>query len=185
MKDYYEILEVNKNASEDTIKKVFRMLIKKNHPDLFEGDEKIRAENKVKELNEAYEVLINKENREKYNLELEKYNIKDEDALVILMEENEYLKNVIQEKNKLIKEFLKDVGVSTDNLQEDIIDSEYVEEVDNSVDMTAGYNSYKREERIKKIIYMFGIILIGIIALWVVTGINMFKIFIDIFRNMF
>ena len=37
MKDYYELLELSKNASDETIKKVFRMLIKKNHPDLLEG----------------------------------------------------------------------------------------------------------------------------------------------------
>ena len=54
MKDYYELLEVSKNASEDTIKKVFRMLIKKNHPDLFEGEEKTKAEEKVKQLKKVY-----------------------------------------------------------------------------------------------------------------------------------
>lgn len=189
MKDYYELLEVNKNASDDTIKKVFRMLIKKNHPDLFEGKEKLKAEEKVKDLNEAYEVLINKEKREKYNLELEEYNSKNEDAFRVLMEENEYLKNVIQEKNRIIKEFLQDIGVNSNELEENINDSEYFDEIvdtkENNIDMTAGYNGYKREERIKKIIYMAFMILVGAIVLWVVTGINIFKIFIEIFKTMF
>lgn len=188
MKDYYEILEVNKNASDDTIKKVFRMLIKKNHPDLFEGAEKVKAEEKVKELNEAYEVLINKESREKYNLELEEYNNKNEDALTILMEENEYLKGVIEEKNRLIKEFFDELGVNENELKEEINSSEYSEENERYIDnitMTEGYKLYKKKEQIKKILYMVAMILAGIIFLWVVTDINLFKIFIDTFKAMF
>jgi molecular chaperone DnaJ len=60
-RDYYEILEVDKSASSDEIKKQFRKLSKVHHPDKG-GD----AE-KFKELNEAYEVLSDKDKREKYN----------------------------------------------------------------------------------------------------------------------
>ena len=40
MKNYYEILEVNPKASDEIIKKIYKIKIKKNHPDLFQGEEK-------------------------------------------------------------------------------------------------------------------------------------------------
>lgn len=64
-RDYYEILGVSKDASPSDIKKEYRKLAKKYHPDLNQGDEE--AANKLKEINEAYEVLSDKEKREKYD----------------------------------------------------------------------------------------------------------------------
>lgn len=64
-KDYYEVMGVPKNASEDEIKKAYRKLAKKYHPDLHPGDKV--AEEKFKELNEAYEVLSDKEKRARYD----------------------------------------------------------------------------------------------------------------------
>lgn len=63
--DYYKILGVDKNASQDDIKKAYRKLARKHHPDLNPGDKE--AEKKFKELNEANEVLSNPENRSKYD----------------------------------------------------------------------------------------------------------------------
>ena len=54
-KDYYQILGVEKNASEKEIKKAFRRLARKHHPDVNPDD--ARAEERFKEINEAYEVL--------------------------------------------------------------------------------------------------------------------------------
>lgn len=64
-KDYYEILGIDKNASQDEIKKEYRKLAKKYHPDANPGDQK--AEEKFKDISEAYEVLSNKEKRSKYD----------------------------------------------------------------------------------------------------------------------
>ena len=60
-RDYYEILGVKKDASQEEIKKSYRKLAKKYHPDANPGDNK--AEEKFKEINEAYEVLGNEDKR--------------------------------------------------------------------------------------------------------------------------
>jgi len=63
--DYYKILELSKNASDKDIKKAYRKLARKYHPDLNPNDKV--AEQKFKEINEAHEVLSNLENRKKYD----------------------------------------------------------------------------------------------------------------------
>ena len=64
-RDYYEVLGISKNASEDDIKKAYRAQAKKYHPDLHPGDKE--AEVKFKEVNEAYGVLSDAEKRAQYD----------------------------------------------------------------------------------------------------------------------
>ena len=64
-RDYYEILGVDKNASKDEIKKAYRKLAMKFHPDRNQGDKE--AEEKFKEGAEAYEVLSNDDKKARYD----------------------------------------------------------------------------------------------------------------------
>lgn len=64
-RDYYEVLGLNKGASEDEIKKAFKNMARKYHPDLHPGDKE--AEEKFKEVNEAYGVLSDPEKKSRYD----------------------------------------------------------------------------------------------------------------------
>ncbi|HBF11825.1 MAG TPA: molecular chaperone DnaJ [Deltaproteobacteria bacterium] len=64
-KDFYKILEVSRSASEEEIRKAFKKLARKYHPDMNPGDKK--AEEKFKGISEAYDVLSNPEKRKKYD----------------------------------------------------------------------------------------------------------------------
>ena len=65
-RDYYDVLGITKNATDDEIKKAYRKLARKYHPDLNRDDPKT-AEAKMKEINEAYDVLKDKDKRAQYD----------------------------------------------------------------------------------------------------------------------
>ena len=111
MKNYYEILEVNRNASPEIIKVAYKLLVKKNHPDLKEGQEKQIAEEKIKEINEAYDVLSNPEEKAKYDQNLINEFISQEQYNLILNEninlkkELNYFNNLYNKNNYAKKQY--------------------------------------------------------------------------------
>src|SRR4029450_1304471 len=66
-RDYYEVLGVAKNAAEEDIKKAYRKLAMKFHPDRNQGDDAKKAEEKFKEAKEAYEMLSDPQKRAAYD----------------------------------------------------------------------------------------------------------------------
>jgi len=73
MKDYYEILEINETASLEVIQRVYKLLAKKYHPDLQEPTTAKEAEEKFKEVAEAYEILSNEGKRKAYDEQLKAF----------------------------------------------------------------------------------------------------------------
>ena len=142
MKDYYEILEVNNKASLDTIKKVFKMQIKKYHPDTVTQEDKAFAENKVIELNEAYDVLSDEVKRKEYDEKLKSETMPSENEQ-LLRNQIEELKNKLYEKEQIIDHFLGGMDLSEyensiNNIHEKFKydDIKNYEETDENIDKT-------------------------------------------------
>ena len=112
MLNLYEILEVSEKASKEIIEKAYKVLAKKYHPDLQKDENKKDAEIKMKQINEAYEVLSSDEKRKKYDLELK---IKREEQIKIQLE-NE-IKIEINNQEERIKKY-------ENNLNKDKIENE-------------------------------------------------------------
>ena len=111
-KNYYDILEVNKNASPEIIEKAYKTLVKKYHPDLQDNNLKAEYEEKIKLINEAFEVLSNSEKRKNYDLNLKQteFSVEDYNNLINenlkLKNEINYLKNnLINYKNNINNNF--------------------------------------------------------------------------------
>lgn len=72
MKNYYEILEISSKASQEMVGKAYKVLVKRYHPDLQASQEaKEKCEVKIKEINEAYDVIGNEQKRKEYDAKLE------------------------------------------------------------------------------------------------------------------
>lgn len=97
-KNYYDILQVNKNASPEVIEKVYKILAKKYHPDLQPDSNKQASEIIFKEINEAYETLSNPEKRKQYDESLNQLTVSIEEFNKIY-NENQILKQQLYELN--------------------------------------------------------------------------------------
>lgn len=71
METLYDILEVSQKASKEVIEKAYRTLVKRYHPDLQAPENKASAEEKMKQINEAYNILSDDEKRREYDMQLE------------------------------------------------------------------------------------------------------------------
>jgi len=102
--DYYDILKINKTATEKEIKKAYRELVLKYHPDRNPTKNKSRCENKFHKINEAYEILGN-------NLKRCEYDYLNIDDLYFgqhhLRQANEPMQNYISTANDCIENFFK------------------------------------------------------------------------------
>lgn len=192
MKNYYEILQVDKNADEEIIKKIFKYHIKKNHPDLFQGEEKEDALKKVQLFNEAYEVLSDNEKRKIYDEELKiKQQEKDEsDSIQRLKIENETLREEIILRDQKIQNIFQELGIEypqyvnnyyENNQRVNANYSEVKQEKGNAsqVSVTKRYYEYLKEFLLK-ILGMIIFIISVIIFFSVFLDYNAFQIILNI-----
>lgn len=84
----YEILEVSEKASNEIIEKAYKVLAKKYHPDLQEPQNRSQAEEKMKKINEAYDVLINPQKRQAYDEKLRQKRLQEDQAKSINIQYN-------------------------------------------------------------------------------------------------
>ena len=121
-KNYYDILQINQNAPPEIIEKAYKTLAKKYHPDLQEENNKREAEEILKEINEAYEILSNPDKKALYD-----QNLKDE-----TISQEDYEKMYVQ--NEKLKEALNNLKNNTNNNQYSNINQE-------------NFDAIKKEER--------------------------------------
>ncbi|REJ84415.1 MAG: hypothetical protein DWQ36_09470 [Acidobacteria bacterium] len=70
VKDYYAVLSLSQSATQEQIRLRFLELARSRHPDLFRGEEKLRAENDFQDITEAFNVLSNPERRRRHDIEV-------------------------------------------------------------------------------------------------------------------
>ena len=115
MKNYYEILEVDKNASQEVIEKAYKALAKKYHPDLQTGEKQLQYAEKMKIINEAYDVLSDNLKRQQYNEKLQN-EIKQQQEAVSRQEQER-----IMRENYVLKQQLNRMGNNTQEVDEGTI----------------------------------------------------------------
>lgn len=128
--NYYDILEVNKNASQEIIDKAYKTLVKKYHPDLKEENLKNKFEEKIKKINEAYDILSDSEKRKNYNLFLKENEISTDNY------------NKLYNENIVLKKQLNDLNNELLNLK-NIIYTKKSNYSNNKNDTSYNFNSQK------------------------------------------
>lgn len=214
MKNYYELLEVSEKASPEVIKKAYTTLVKKYHPDLQPDNEKKSAEDKIKDINEAYEVLSDSVKRNEYDRKLEVARRKEEQAKyshfnnTYQNNHNNYSQNSaynadLNQKNKPQKRVIRKPNIHNNyddfsdfnNFQKDY--NTIMNEVYNNAYNQAYINSLKNigyeihyerpfKEKIKIAFITFCVIIVFSIICFILWHIPVIKnYFIDLYNNNF
>ncbi len=100
--NYYDELEISKIASDEIVKKAYKTLAKKYHPDTYTGSDKKYAEEKFKQISIAYETLSDPQKRKEYDSKLSQTEITQE-KIDSILNENMKLKLDIKNLNNYIK----------------------------------------------------------------------------------
>ena len=169
MKNYYDLLEVTPKASKEIIEKAYKVLIKKYHPDLYSGEERIYAENKTRDLNEAYRILTSDFLREQYDLELEKEksfsnnNYTEKNTKNTKNEKNNFNSNSNQSVNKEVKQHKVGTIMSMVDLIKEVFKKRKKGE----------RREIKKEDKIAAVLTLVIVIILGVI-LWFIPATNSF-----------
>ena len=159
MKNYYEILEVDKNASEEVIEKAYKTLAKKYHPDLQNDSD---CQDKMRQINEAYEILSNDFKRREYDEKIKRQSVSIEEYNRIIQENNRLKKDLKRVANQ------REMSQNQEQLEEMSIMQRYYEQIKKATKQPQMRYERKKTkislEKIKKIvIYIAILIVIGLV----------------------
>lgn len=178
MKNYYELLEVSENASPEVIEKAYKALAKKYHPDLQPDEKKQEAENKIKMINEAYEILSNKEKKQRYDEQLRIQKLKEEQKRPIKKPQT----NQSQDYDNFQNEYNRVMNEAYKNAYQNAYNQAYINSLKNM-----GYQiKYERPltEKIKTLFATILAIIVFIIICFILWQIPFIKnYFIDLYNN--
>ena len=190
MKTLYEILEVSETASKEIIEKAYKVLVKRYHPDLQPQDKKENAEKIMKQINEAYNVLIDDAKRKAYDEELKQSREEQQNSYYNSSYQNE--NNNYQNSNSVNEQYNN--ANQYKNVQEELIkkqEQKMQEELKRQMEMQKdirnqyerkyqkAYENYLRSlgykikykwtwKRIKDLLITISIIIIICLILWII-----------------
>lgn len=150
MSNLYELLEVSEKASKEIIEKAYKVLAKRYHPDLQEEKDKKQAEEKMKQINEAYTILIDDERRKAYDIEL---NAKRQEEIQRKMQENTKVNNEITRVEQEAFNDLQNANMKRQKEEQDKINRKLEEEQKSNMEKlqadlqrtySNAYNNYLR-----------------------------------------
>lgn len=176
MKNYYEILEVDKNASEEVIEKAYKTLAKKYHPDLQNNS---NCQDKMRQINEAYEILSNDFKRREYDEKIKRQSVSIEEYNRIIQENNRLKKDLKRVANQ------REMSQNQERLEEMSIMQRYYEQIKKATKKPQMRYERKKTkislEKIKKIVIYIAI-LIGIGLVLAIVPFTR-KFFINLYNN--
>ena len=176
MKNYYEILEVAKNASEEVIEKAYKTLAKKYHPDLQNNS---NCQDKMRQINEAYEILSNDFKRREYDEKIKRQSVSIEEYNRIIQENNRLKKDLKRVANQ------REMSQNQERLEEMSIMQRYYEQIKKATKQPQMRYERKKTkislEKIKKIVIYIAI-LIGIGLVLAIVPFTR-KFFINLYNN--
>lgn len=150
MSNLYEVLEVSEKASKEIIEKAYKVLAKRYHPDLQEEKDKKQAEEKMKQINEAYTILIDDEKRKAYDIEL---NAKRQEEIQKKIQENTKVNNEITRVEQEVFNDLQNANMKKQKEEQDKINRKLAEEQKSNMEKlqadlqrtySNAYNNYLR-----------------------------------------
>ena len=176
MKNYYEILEVDKNASEEVIEKAYKTLAKKYHPDLQNNS---NCQDKMRQINEAYEILSNDFKRREYDEKIKRQSVSIEEYNRIIQENNRLKKDLKRVANQ------REMSQNQERLEEMSIMQRYYEQIKKATKQPQmRYETKKTKislEKIKKIVIYIAILIVIGLVLAIVPFTR--KFFINLYNN--
>ena len=176
MKNYYEILEVDRKASPEVIDKAYKTLAKKYHPDLQNNSD---CQDKMRQINEAYEILSNDFKRREYDEKIKRQSVSIEEYNRIIQENNRLKKDLKRVVNQ------RETSQNQGRLEEMSIMQRYYEQIKKATKQPQMRYERKKTkislEKIKKIVIYIAI-LIGIGLVLAIVPFTR-KFFINLYNN--